>query len=219
MSPITTQPAMLKINIITLFPDLFEPFKNVLPLNRAIQENLFVLNIINLRDYAIDKRGTVDDRPYGGGTGMILRVEPIVNALNTLQKSHTILLSPRGTKFNQQKAKEFAKLNEFTIICGRYEGVDARIEEFYTDETISIGDFVLSGGETAAIAIVEATVRLLEGIFDKEGVTENDSHSRYYFEHPQYTRPEEFEGHKVPNVLLSGDHAEIEKWKATNSSS
>lgn len=184
-----------------------------LPFNRALKNNAISLNILNLRDFALDERGTVDEKPYGGGTGMILRVEPIVQALRHLNSKHTILLSPRGHTYTQQKAMQLSQKDEFTLICGRYEGVDARIEEHYTDETLSIGNYILSGGEVAALAIMESTVRLLEGMFTKEGVTQQESFSEFTIEHPQYTRPEDFEGHKVPQILLSGNHAEIEKWQ------
>lgn len=208
---------MIKINVLTLFPDVFKPHLDLLPFNRAIQQNILDINLVNLRDFAVDNRGSVDDKPYGGGTGMIMRVEPVVEALKSINTGHKILLSPRGQTFNQNKAKELSQMETVTLICGRYEGIDARIEKHYVDETISIGDYVLSGGETAAIAIMEATIRLMEGIFDKDGVVEQESFSNYHLEHPQYTRPEDFEGHKVPEVLLSGNHKKIDLWKKENS--
>jgi tRNA (guanine37-N1)-methyltransferase len=208
---------MLEINIISLFPNLFDEFKNVLPFNRALKNNLIKLNIINLRDFAIDERGTVDDKPYGGGTGMVLRPEPLFNALNSIQNKDTIIaLTPKGKTFNQSTAKKLSKKNSITIICGRYEGIDQRIIDNFTTDEISLGNFVCSGGEAPAIVILESIVRLLPGVLEQE-VISKESHTSEILEHPQYTRPEEFKGHKVPEVLLSGNHAEIEKWKMTNS--
>lgn len=208
---------MLEINIITLFPKLFEEFKNVLPFNRAIKNNLIKLNIINLRDFALDERGTVDDKPYGGGTGMVLRPEPLFNALKSISnKQEVIALTPKGEVFNQKLAQEFSQKDSITIICGRYEGIDQRIIDNFTTKEISLGSFVCSGGEAPAITILEAIVRLLPGILEEE-VISKESHSEMNFEHPQYTRPEEFMDLKVPEVLLSGNHAEIEKWKQINS--
>lgn len=208
---------MLEINIITLFPNLFEEFKNVLPFNRALKNNLIKLNIINLRDYSIDSRGTVDDKPYGGGTGMILRPEPLFNALKNIDNKEVVIaLTPKGETFNQKLARELSQKNSLTFICGRYEGIDQRIIDNFTNKEISVGNFVCSGGEAPAITILESIVRLIPGVLEEEAVSK-ESHSEMNLEHPQYTRPEIFEGHKVPEVLLSGNHAEIDKWKKENS--
>jgi tRNA (guanine37-N1)-methyltransferase len=210
---------MLEINIITLFPNLFEEFKNVLPFNRAIKNNLVKLNIINLRDYAIDSRGTVDDKPYGGGTGMVLRPEPLFNALNDLNnKDIVIALTPKGEIFNQSIARDLSQKKSITIICGRYEGIDQRIIDNYTNKEISLGNFVCSGGEAPAITILESVIRILPGILEEEAISK-ESHTEKNLEHPQYTRPEDFKGHKVPEVLLSGNHSQVEKWKLENSKS
>jgi tRNA (guanine37-N1)-methyltransferase len=210
---------MLEINIITLFPKLFEEFKNVLPFNRALKNNLISLKIINLRDYAIDERGTVDDKPYGGGTGMVLRPEPLFTALESISnKQEVIALTPKGKVFNQAMAQELSNKKSLTIICGRYEGIDQRIIDNYTTKEISLGSFVCSGGEAPAITILESIIRLLPGILEEE-VISKESHISNNLEHPQYTRPEDFKGHKVPDILLSGNHAEIEKWKLENSKS
>ena len=210
---------MIKINIITLFPNLFEEFKNVLPFNRALKNNLIKLNIMNLRDYAIDSRGTVDDKPYGGGTGMVLRPEPLYNALQSIEnKQEIIALTPKGQIFNQNLARELTSKNSITFICGRYEGIDQRIIDNYATKEISIGNFVCSGGEAPAITILESIVRLIPGVLEEEAVTK-ESHTDTNLEHPQYTRPEIFEWYKVPEILLSGNHAEIEKWKKENSKS
>lgn len=208
---------MLEINIITLFPNLFNEFKNVLPFNRALKNNLIKLNIINLRDYAIDSRGTVDDKPYGGGTGMVLRPEPLFDALNTIQNKEVVIaLTPKGETYNQKTAQILSQKKSITIICGRYEGIDQRIIDNHTTHEISLGNFVCSGGEAPAITILESVIRLLPGVLEEE-VISKESHSGHDLEHPQYTRPEIFQNTQVPEVLLSGNHAEIEKWKIKNS--
>jgi len=201
--------------------------------NRAQKKKLVKIQIHNLRDWAIDKRGTVDDRPYGGGAGMILMIQPIYDAIKSLkskvksQKSKIILLTPRGKTFNQQKAQELSKLDEIILICGHYEGFDERIKKF-VDEEISIGNFVLTGGEIPAMAITDAVVRLLPGVLKKEEASKIESFSPglkkllpkfltldfgLLTEYPQYTRPENFHGLKVPKVLLSGDHKKISEWR------
>jgi tRNA (guanine37-N1)-methyltransferase len=208
---------MLRFNIITLFPQLIETHLKELPFKKAIEKNLIEIKTINLRDFAIDKHGTVDDKPYGGGTGMLLRVEPIHKALNTIEnKQRIILLSPKGEKLTQKKVKELATCENITFINGRYEGVDARVEE-YTTDIISIGDYVLSGGELPTLVIMESITRILPGILEKEDAATRESFEEGLLEYPQYTRPEEYEGKKVPEILLSGNHAEIEKWKKENS--
>jgi tRNA (guanine37-N1)-methyltransferase len=210
---------MLEINIITLFPKLFDEFKNVLPFNRALNKNLITLNIINLRDFAIDTRGTVDDKPYGGGSGMIIRPEPLYEALENIKDKEVILaLTPKGEVFNQKIAQELVQKKSLTLICGRYEGIDQRIIDNYATGEISIGNFVCSGGEAPALVVLEAIVRLIPGVLEEE-VVSKESHFQANLEHPQYTRPEDFRGLKVPEVLLSGNHAEIEKWKQQNSKS
>lgn len=208
---------MLRFNIITLFPQLIETHLKELPFKKAIEKNLIEINTINLRDFAIDKHGTVDDKPYGGGTGMLLRIEPICRALNTIEnKQRIILLSPKGEKLTQKKVKELATCENITFINGRYEGIDARVEE-YTTDIISIGDYVLSGGELPTLVIMESITRILPGILEKEDAATRESFEEGLLEYPQYTRPEEYEGKKVPEILLSGNHAEIEKWKKENS--
>ncbi len=208
---------MLEINIITLFPKLFEEFKNVLPFNRAIKNNLIKLYIINLKDFALDERGTVDDKPYGGGTGMILRPEPLYKALESISnREEVIALTPKGETFKQSLAQELSEKKSLTFICGRYEGIDQRIIDNLATKEISIGNFVCAGGEAPAITILESIVRLLPGILEEE-VTQKESFSEDTLEHPQYTRPEEFKGWKVPDVLISGNHKEIENWKKQNS--
>ena len=221
------------IHVLTLFPKMFSgPFDESI-IKRAQEKELVEIKIHNLRDWAVDKHGSVDDRPYGGGTGMILRVEPVYNALKELKKvkiknSKTILLSPRGETFNQQKAQKLSRLDEIILICGHYEGFDERIRNF-VDEEISIGNFVLTGGEIPAMAITDTIVRLLPGVLKKEEASQiesfsprlkklspksSNSDSELLIEYPQYTRPEEFRGLKVPEILLSGHHQKIEKWQS-----
>ncbi len=209
----------MKLNIVTLFPEIFEKHLEYLPFKKAIELNKIEVNLIGLRNFALDSYGTVDGKPYGGGKGMLLMVEPIFNALQTIKPTSenrkTILLSPRGKKYTQKVAREYQKLDELTLICGRYEGVDERVNN-YCDEMISIGDYVLSGGELPALIIMESITRLQPGVLDDE-TTAVESFSEDTLEYPQYTRPEEFKGHKVPQVLVSGNHAEIKKWRKENS--
>lgn len=211
---------MLKINVLTLFPQLFTEHLNNLPFKRALSNETVAVQLWNLRDYALDDYGTVDGKPYGGGVGMILMVEPIFKALKDIaagnqgdEKERVILTSPNGKKFTQAMAREFSELDKITIISGRYEGVDHRVEENLVTDVVSIGDYVLSGGELPALVIMEAVVRLLPGTLEKEEAARDESFSDEFLEYPQYTRPEDFNGIKVPEILLSGNHKEIETWK------
>lgn len=206
---------MLTFDIITLFPGLIAPHMQELPFRKALEKNLLQVNCHNLRDFAIDKHGTVDDKPYGGGVGMILMIEPIYKALETIKnKGRVVVLSPSGEKYTQQKAQELAKEKEVTIICGRYEGIDARVKEHLATDVISIGDYVVSGGEVPALVLMESITRLLPRVLEKPTAIEKESFvTPNQVEHPQYTRPEEFNGWKVPKVLLSGHHKKIEEWK------
>lgn len=212
---------MVTINILTLFPDLIKTHLEILPFKKAIATKKLAVNLINIRDYATDKYKTVDDKPYGGGTGMILKLQPIYDALMSLNlakdpKNKIVLLSPRGKTYTQKMARNYSKLKTLTLICGRYEGVDHRIRHFVSEE-ISIGDYILSGGELAALVLAESVTRLLPGVLEKADATTNESFSQDFLEHPQYTRPDVFLGHKVPAVLLSGDHQKILEWKSKNS--
>jgi tRNA (guanine37-N1)-methyltransferase len=224
----------MKISIITLFPKMISSFFEESIVKRAVDKKLVEIEIINLRDYAIDDYGTVDDRPYGGGAGMILRVDVIYKALskitnNKLQitneisnskiKTKIIITSPKGKVFDQKKADKYSKLDNLIIIAGHYEDVDVRILD-YVDEEISMGDFILTGGEIPASAIVDSVVRLIPGVLKKDQATKNESFNidnKKILEYPQYTRPEEFMGKKVPEVLLKGDHKKIEKWRLEKS--
>ena len=214
----------MTIDIITLFPEMFKgPFDQSI-IKRAQNKGLVEINCHDLRRFAVDERGSVDDRPYGGGVGMILRIEPIFKALQQIKKANVsskiVLMDPRGTKFTQKKAKEFSEIDQLIIICGHYEGFDERIKEHLVDQSISIGDYVLTGGEIPAMVIADCTVRLIPGVLQKPEATQLESFSndRVHFEHPQYTRPEEFNGWKVPEVLLSGNHEEIRKWRGLKKS-
>jgi tRNA (guanine37-N1)-methyltransferase len=185
---------------------------------RAVDKNLVKIDLVNLRDFAVNDYGSVDDRPYGGGTGMIIRVDVIYHALSKLKIKNkklnikTIITSPKGRQFNQKKAQEYSKLDHLIIISGHYEGIDERVLD-YVDEEISMGDFVMTGGEIAAAAITDAVVRLIPNVLKKAEATQLESFSEKLLEYPQYTRPENFKGKKVPKVLLSGNHKEIDEWR------
>lgn len=207
---------MNKIAIITLFPEMFEPVLNTSMLLKAQKHQLVEFNVVNLRDFGIGKRKTVDDTPYGGGAGMILKLEPIFDAVEFAGKKmlqpKVLLMSPRGKPFNQLLAKELSNAKEIIILCGHYEGFDERIMSI-VDAEISMGDFVLTGGEIPAMAVVDGVVRLIPGVLGDEQSNKDESFSQGLLEYPQYTRPEEFRGMEVPEILKSGNHAEISKWR------
>lgn len=192
------------------------------PLNESIMwkaqdRKLLKLNIVDLRKFAIDERGSVDDRPYGGGPGMIIRVDVVDKALKSLKskgKCKVILLDAGGTKFNQKTAYSYSVLDELTLICGHYEGIDHRVHENLVDEIVSIGDYVLTGGEIPAMVVTDTVTRLIPGVIKEESLKE-ESHSDMDAEYPQYTRPEDYKGWKVPEILLTGHHANIDKWRKT----
>jgi tRNA (guanine37-N1)-methyltransferase len=203
-------------DILTLFPEMFfSPLEESI-LGKARQEGLITVNLINIRDYAEGKHRVTDDEPYGGGTGMIMKPEPLIRGIKAIQSEHpearVILLTPQGNPLSQGVVKRLAHFSHICLVCGRYEGVDERIREF-VDEEISIGDYVLTGGESAALVMVDAIARLVPGVLGNEGASEDDSFSQGLLEYPQYTRPREFEGRNVPEVLLSGDHQSIERWR------
>jgi len=206
----------VNVHIITLFPELFQSTFSKSIIKRAQDKKLLTLNLINLRQWGIGKHKQVDDKPYGGGSGMVMMMEPLTNALGTIKpKPHTILLSASGKKYNQKNAKSLAKKKNIAIICGHYEGIDARIEK-YVDEIFSIGDFVVTGGEIPAMLIVDSLTRLLPGVIKAQS-TKHESFEGEMLEHPQYTRPEVYKGLKVPQVLIEGNHKEIEKWRLDQS--
>lgn len=202
----------MKISIITLFPQVFEPILSSSILKRAQKKGKVTFEFINLRDFGEGKHQVVDDRPYGGGAGMVLKANILAKALKSTSSGRVILMSASGKPYKQKKTRELSKLDHLIIVCGHYEGVDQRFIEKFVDEEISIGDYVLTGGEIPAMIIADSVVRLLPGVLEKPEAIIQESFTENLLEGPQYTRPEEFEGLKVPKVLLSGNHAEIVKW-------
>lgn len=200
----------MKITFVTLFPNYFDAFINESIVKKAIDKNLIEINVVDFRDYAEDKHKKVDDEVYGGGQGMLLKVEPIYKAIKDLS-GKKILMTPQGKVFNQKKAYEFSKEKELVIISGRYEGFDERVINFI-DEEISLGDFVLTGGELPSMVVADSVIRLIKGVIKEESHL-NDSFSDGLLDYPQYTRPRSFQGLDVPEVLLNGNHAEINKWR------
>jgi len=203
--------------ILTLFPEIFDGFLKASLVRRATKKQIIKINIVNLRFFGLGTRKQVDDRPYGGGPGMILKVDVLDNAIQNIKQKYpgakTILLDPKGKIFSQQKAKQLAgNMQDLIIICGRYEGFDARIDKL-VDEKISIGKFILNGGEVASMVIVETTARLLPNFLGKKEALENESFNENNLEHPQYTRPEIYQKMKVPKILLSGDRQKITNWQ------
>ena len=205
----------MNINIITLFPEIFEALSYGL-LGQAIEREDIKINIFNLREHQINKHGQVDDKPYGGGQGMVLMAEPLEKSLNDVPTNilgRVINLSPQGSLLNHQKAKELSSLSSITIISGRYEGIDERFISQYVDEEISIGDFVLSGGEFAALSLIDSLSRFIPGVIGNKQSVDQDSLSQGFLKGPVFTRPENFNSESVPEVLLSGDHKKIQEWK------
>jgi len=205
----------MNINIITLFPEIFEALDYGL-LGQAIEREDIKINIFNLREHQINKHGQVDDKPYGGGQGMVLMAEPLEKSLNDIPINllgRVINLSPQGSLLNHQKARELSSLSNITIISGRYEGIDERFISQYVDEEISIGDFVLSGGEFAALSLIDSLSRFIPGVIGNKQSVDQDSLSQGFLKGPVFTRPENFNSESVPGVLLSGDHKKIQEWK------
>jgi tRNA (guanine37-N1)-methyltransferase len=207
----------MKFDIITIFPKIFDSYFNESILKRAQKNNLLEIETHDLRNWASDKHKTVDDTPYGGGAGMVLKVEPIYKAVESIEKkpkTRIVLFSAKGKQFTQADAMRLSKYDQLIMICGRYEGVDERVIENIADEEISIGNYVLTGGEIPAMILVDSITRLLPGVLGNDQSSVYESHSEEgYLEHAQYTKPEEFNYWKVPEVLLSGNHKKIEEWK------
>ena len=204
----------VRFDILTLFPEMIEGMLNQSILKRAIEKKIIEVNIINFRDFSTNKHSTVDDYAYGGGAGMLISVEPIHLAMKTIpniDKAYKILTSPSGNVYNQNRAEKLSKLDHIVIVCGHYEGIDNRILD-YIDEEISIGDYVLTGGEIPACAIIDSIARLVPGVISDESIV-GESFTMGLLEYPQYTRPYEYDGKKVPDVLVSGHHANIKKWQ------
>jgi len=205
----------MKIDVLTLFPAMFAGPLDESIVKRAREAGLLDLKIHSLRDWTHDRHKTVDDRPFGGGPGMLLKVEPLFEAIESLQREKTrvVLLSPAGRKFDQSMARELAQSEDLLLVCGSYEGFDERVREALADDELSIGDYVLTNGALPAMVVIDAVVRLLPGVLGDDESSHDESFSHGLLEYPQYTRPAEFRGMKVPEVLLSGNHAEIEKWR------
>ena len=217
---------MLKIDVITIFPNIFDNFTNFGVIKEGINKKLCELNIYNLREFTEDKHKKVDDRPYGGGAGMVFMVQPMDSAVRYIKEKNdvlkinlqkTILLTPSGDKLKQYTLKYLSGMENLILICGRYEGVDERIKDLVVDMEISIGDFILTGGEIPAMVLIDGVIRLLEGVVGKEESLKNESFENNLLDYPQYTRPELYKGLKVPDVLLSGNHKKIKKWREEKS--
>ena len=203
---------MFAFHVVTLFPDLFAGFLEASLLGKAREAGLLSIDLADLRTFARDRHRTVDDAPYGGGSGMVMKAEPIRDALASLPRLHRVLLTPQGRPFDQARAAGLAGGGGLILFCGRYEGVDERVREWF-DEEISLGDFVLSGGEVAAMAVIEAVSRLLPGVLGNADSVREESFAAGLLEYPQYTRPEALDGRRVPPVLLSGDHGRVARWR------
>ena len=205
----------MEIDILSLFPEYFEGPFNVSMIKRAIEKGLIDIRLKNIRDFGEGKHRKVDDRPYGGGPGMVLMPGPMSQAIRTVRKpdSHVVYLSPQGKLFDAKAASRLAKKSHLVLVCGHYEGLDERVIEQEIDEEISIGDYVLTNGCLAAIVLVDATVRFIPGVLGHEEAAQNESFQQGILEGPSYTRPENFEGKEVPEILKSGHHADIEKWR------
>jgi tRNA (guanine37-N1)-methyltransferase len=207
----------IAFEIVTLFPEIFDGFVSASLLGKAVASGLVAVHRTNPRDFAPGRHNKVDDSPYGGGPGMVMRVEPIAAAIDALEAargpSHRVLLTPQGAVFDQRRARELARRPRVTLVCGRYEGIDERVGALVCHEQLSLGDFVLAGGELAAAAVIEAVARLVPGVLGCGLSTEDESHSAGRLEYPQWTRPPEWNGAAVPEILLSGDHQAVARWR------
>ena len=212
----------MKINIMTLFPEMCESVLSESIIGRAREKGLVEINCINIRDYTEDKHRRVDAAPYGGGMGMLMQTQPIADCYKAIcekseNKNHLIYMSPCGKVLTQERVKELATMDEITLLCGHYEGVDQRIIDSLVDEQISIGDYVLTGGELPALVLADSISRMLEGVLPNDEAKELESHYNGLLEYPQYTRPYEWNGMKVPDVLMSGHHENVDKWRREQS--
>ncbi len=208
----------MKFYVLTLFPEMIETALNTSIIGRAIDNGLIEIEAINIRDYTLDKHKKVDDYPYGGGAGMVMQAQPVYDAYMSIvdrvgERLPCIYLTPQGKTFNQQIARDLSKLDEVVLLCGHYEGIDERVLEEIVTDNISIGDFVVTGGELPAMMMIDAISRLVPGVLHNDDSTLQESFSNNLLEYPQYTRPEEWNGKKVPAILLSGDHAKVDEWR------
>ena len=204
----------MKIDILTLFPEMFAPLKTSI-IGRAVDSGKLQIAVHDIREYTLDKHKKCDDAPFGGGAGMVMMAQPIASAIDAIDPEHKakrVFLSPRGRVFKQNVVLEYAKEENLLLLCGHYEGVDQRVIDLYIDEELSIGDFVLTGGEIPAMAVVDAVARYVDGVINGESLSQ-ESFSNGLLEYPQYTRPQEFKGLKVPQVLVGGNHGEVDKWR------
>lgn len=208
----------MRIDILTLFPEMFESL-NASLIGKARENNKLEINIIDFREFSQNKHKKVDDYPFGGGAGMLLQVQPLFDAVQSVKTpaSKVILLSPRGRVYNQSIVKEYAQCEHLILVCGHYEGVDERFIELCVNEELSVGDYVLTGGEIPAMIVADSVARYIDGVLHNNETTEEESFSNGLLEYPQYTRPQEFMGLKVPEVLLSGNHQQIKKWREEQS--
>ncbi len=203
----------MKISILTLFPEIIEGYFTQSIMRKAVERGIISYTIINFRDYAADRHKTVDDMPYGGGAGMVLKCDPLAQALDHCSDGGKVICpNPSGSVCNQKKIRELAAMEQLVFICGRYEGIDQRIIDTYVDDELSVGDYVLSSGEIASLVIIDAVYRLLDGVINRQSLVE-ESHDNGLLEYPHYTRPETFRGQEVPRVLLSGHHEHIRRWR------
>ncbi len=215
------------IDIVTIFPAFFADFKDYGVIREAFSKEIIRLNAHDLRDFSKDRHRKVDDKPYGGGFGMVMSVQPFFDAVKHIKKTNestvdkkeqkVILFTPRGQKLNQNLVKELSQLQNIIMLCGRYEGIDERVSELVADQEISIGDYILTGGELPAMILIDAIARLLPGVIHSTRSLEIESFEKNLLEYPQYTRPPDFKGKKVPEILLNGNHSEIEKWRKKRS--
>ena len=205
----------MRIDVLTLFPEMFVPLKTSI-IGRAVDSGKIQVNVVDIRDYTLDKHKKCDDAPFGGGAGMVMTPQPIASAIEAVDPDHQakrIFMSPKGRTLNQSVVLEYAKCDRLLLLCGHYEGVDQRVIDLYIDEEVSLGDFVLTGGEIPAMALTDAVCRYVDGVINGESLSQ-ESFASGLLEYPQYTRPQEFKGLKVPEVLTSGNHGEVDKWRA-----
>ena len=210
---------MFEVKIFTLYPDLYPGPLNTGIYKKAQESKIWDLKVINIRDYAVDKHSSVDDTPFGGGSGMLLRPDVVALALDSNLENNetTIYLSPKGKKFDQRAAREFSKKKKLNLLCGHFEGIDQRLLETRNIQEYSIGDFILSGGETASFVLIDSIIRLLPGVLGNDNSVKEESFENDLLEYPQYTKPQNWEGKSTPEVLLSGDHAKIKGWRLSQS--